>query len=158
MDLYLMRHADAVDGDGNDFARTLSEKGRHQAAKMGDWLVDMKARDMTIVASPYLRAHETANIVASRLGPKATVQPDERLASGMAVDDGCALIHEFGDIDGALCLVGHTPDLDRLASYLLGSQAVCVDMRKGAIARLETARPAFGGSMLRWLIDPKMRE
>ncbi len=156
MDLFLMRHADAVDGNGNDFSRTLTDRGRRQAERMGDWLRELKHFPLSLATSPYPRAHETAAIVASRLGKDSTVRPDERLAPGLTVEEGCALIHELGQSSCGLMLVGHAPDLSRLGAYLIGAKETGLDLRKGAVAHFETLRAGFGGSALRWLIDPKL--
>ena len=151
-----MRHADAIDGNGNDFSRTLSESGRSQAEKMGRWLKDMKLGKVLVVTSPLPRAHETANIVASCLGDDETLRPDERLSPGMTTEEGTTLVHEFGQSAERLLLVGHAPDLGALASYLMGAKEQSVEMRKGAIACFDTTRAGFGGSVLKWLITPKL--
>lgn len=156
MELYVMRHADAEDGNGNDFSRALTEHGRGQAEKMGDWLKRLKAFPLLVVTSPYPRAHETANIVAERLGEGSSVQPDERLAPGMKAEEASAIIHEIGRRRERLLLVGHSPDLDRLVSHLIGAKDEAVTMRKGAVAHLDTVRAGFAGSVLCWLVNPKM--
>lgn len=158
MDLYLMRHADAVSGHGDDFARVLSDKGRVQAAKMAE-LLERMARGqgpMRFVASPYPRAGETARIAAETFGPDAGVTEDERLSPGMTLDNADALILEQSREPGALCLVGHAPDLDRLASHLLGAEGTKVELKKGAVAAFEADRPGMGGAVLCWLATPKM--
>lgn len=155
MELLLMRHADAVDGPGNDFARDLSETGVRQAEKMGVWLKRLDAKPDRIVSSPYPRAHQTAAMMAELL-EVAAFQPDERLAPGMNAETGSALVHEFGARDGRLLLVGHAPDLALLASYLIGADNEAVAMRKGAVACLDTERTGFGGSTIKWLIHPKL--
>ena len=156
MELFLMRHADATETRGNDFARVLSEKGKQQSRAMGGWLREMRLFPMRVVFSPYPRAQETADLVIEELGGGSTAQPDERLAPGMQPDAGCEIIHELGGKNDRLCLVGHAPDLGRLASYLIGAKDAGIEMRKGAIAALETARTGFGGSTLQWLMHPKM--
>lgn len=156
MELFLMRHADAVDANGNDYARVLSPKGKKQAEKMGDWLKSMGIVPLGIVTSPYPRALETADIVASRLGEGTSARQDERLAPGMTTDVGAAVVHEFGQMHSKLLLVGHSPDFDRFAAHLVGAREAGVEMRKGAVAAFETARAGFAGSTLRWLIHPKM--
>ena len=150
-----MRHADAVDGDGNDFSRTLSEKGHRQARTMGEWLAANHQGDILVVSSPLPRARQTADNVAKTLGKRATVQQDERLACGMSTDTASEVIMEFGKKAPALMLVGHAPDLGNLASYLLGGREETVEMRKGAIACFETVRAGQGGSTLRWLVNPR---
>lgn len=150
-----MRHADAVDGEGNDFSRTLSEKGNRQARKMGEWLAANHEGDILVVSSPLPRARQTADAVAEAFGKHATLQQDERLAPGMTTDTASEVILEFGKKAPALMLVGHAPDLGELASYLIGGKEGAVEMRKAAIVCFETVRAGLGGSALRWLINPK---
>lgn len=157
MQLFLMRHADAEPAAGDDFSRRLTEKGRKQAEKMGGWLKSLDLAPILFLASPYPRAHETAAIVADVAGKGCATQPDERLASGMTVETGCAVIHELGREDRGLCLVGHSPDLDRLAAHLVGSRENAVEMKKGAVAAFATVRAGFGGSLLKWLVNPKLQ-
>lgn len=154
MKVYLMRHADAIGGDGEDFFRTLSGRGKEQAGKMGDWLARIVKRPPRIFTSPYPRARETADIMGARLGGGFEPQTDDRLTPGMHADVGCSLIHEFGDEGEGILLVGHAPDLGRLAAYMLGSEEGAVSMPKGAIVRLESPLAGFGGSTLKWFINP----
>ena len=156
MELFLMRHGDADPGEGDDFARRLSDKGKKQAERMGAWLKDMRLAPILFVVSPFPRAHETADIVQGALGKGSVLQSDERLAPGMLPDTACAVIHELGGHDQRLCLVGHSPDLDFLAAYLIGARGGAVEMRKAAVAAFETARAGFGGSLMKWLINPKL--
>ena len=148
-----MRHADAEDGNGSDYARVLTEKGRSQAERMGNWLARIRLAPIRILTSPFLRAQETATIVAQCLGTRDLPQPDERLACGMTTDQASAMIHELGG-DVSLMLVGHAPDLGLLASHLIGAKEIGVEMRKGAAASFDVHRPGFGGSVLQWLINP----
>ncbi len=153
-----MRHTDAVDGGaGGDFARVLSDKGRKQAEKAGNWLKrQLAAGAPLVVTSPYPRAHETAKLVAESLGSGVGVIPDERLACGMTPETGSALLYEFAKGGSALLLVGHAPDLGWLVSYLLGAKDTAVEMRKGSLAYLSAARAGFGGAVLQWLVHPKL--
>lgn len=156
MELLIMRHADAVDGNGNDFQRVLTEKGQKQAEKMGDWLKDLKMPPDAAATSPLLRARETADIVMKRLGGKVTARSDERLACGMTANDAAGIVHEMGVPGKRLLMVGHAPDLGNLISYLLGAREGTVEMRKGAVACLQMDRAGHAGSVLRWLITPKL--
>lgn len=155
MDLLLMRHADALDGNGSDYARVLSDKGKNQAESIGAWLRELDLGPIVIVSSPYPRAHQTGSIVADNLNGISIAQ-DERLAPGMTPDAGSALLHELGSDDGALLLVGHAPDLGNFASFLLGAKEGAVEMKKGAVACFHCVRPGLGGSELRWLVNPKL--
>lgn len=156
MHFYLMRHADAVTGNGGDYARVLSDKGRNQAEKMGAWLARLVAEPLLIVCSPYPRAHETATLLAKEMSGGATVQPDERLAPGMTTDMAGEIMHDYGRKSGSVMLVGHAPDCNRLAAHIIGANGAAVDIRKGGVAAFDTARAGFGGSTLEWLIHPKL--
>ena len=154
--LLLMRHADALDEAASDYARVLSDKGRKQAERMGCWLKAICDKPPVIVSSPYPRAFETADIVAESLGDGSVARQDERLAPGLTPDLGSSLIHEFGDDAAGLLLVGHAPDLARLACHLIGAKESGIELRKGAVACLETVRAGHAGSTLQWLIHPKL--
>ena len=157
MFLLLMRHADAADGGGDDRSRVLSEYGGKQALAMGDWLRRIGVQPGTVISSPYPRAVETADLVVSRLENAGLVKTDDRLAPGMTVDEGSALIHECGDNARCVLLTGHAPDMGDLIGHLIGADGAAIVMRKGAVAMLETERAGFGGSMLHWLINPNIR-
>lgn len=154
--LYLIRHAEAENGGGPDYARRLTDKGRKQAARLGAWLGELGISPAGMVSSPYARALDTAILVAEALGRADAVRQDERLAPGMTVDEGCALVHELGDAAADLCLFGHAPDLGSLAAYLIGAKEGSVEMKKGAAACVEADRAGFGGSVLKWLVNPKL--
>ncbi len=155
MRLYLMRHTDAEQSHGHDFDRRLSEEGKKQADKMGQWLKILDKGPLRFVTSPYPRAAETAEIVAAACGSEPP-QTDERLASGMSVDEASALVHDFGGESVRLCLVGHAPDLDHLAAWIVGAGTTNIEMKKGAIAAFSCERPGSGGSTLKWLINPSL--
>ena len=59
MDLILWRHADAEDG-ADDMARRLTPRGEKQAAAMAEWLRARLPRNYTVLASPAVRAQQTA--------------------------------------------------------------------------------------------------
>lgn len=151
--LDLLRHADAGDPaawDRPDAERPLSEKGRKQSRRLGDYLAATGFRAAAIITSPKVRAAETAELVAEKID--GTVAEDERLASSLDLDVIEAILHDAGDPDEAM-LVGHDPDFSELLSVLCA--AAGVTMRKGALARIEVDRPLQpGGGTLRWLIPP----
>lgn len=71
--------ADALDIDTPDHATGLTEHGRAQATTVGAWFAGLPAdqRPDQIIASPYLRAAQTAEVVAAAVG--VDVRLDERL-------------------------------------------------------------------------------
>ena len=72
MNLYLMRHAIAAEPDENteDNLRSLTEKGRKKLGKIAHNLEKLELEFDNIITSPYLRARQTADVVAHVLGIK----------------------------------------------------------------------------------------
>ena len=102
------------------------------------------------MSSPKVRAKQTAEIVAKALGRE--VRLDDRLAVGFDLPRLAALLTEQ---DGRrVMLVGHDPDFSLIASALCGGD---VEMRKGALARIDIALPQRpAGASLRWLVPPDL--
>ncbi len=155
MELYLLRHADAGDPmawEGPDEIRPLSDKGERQADRLGRFLAGSGFRPDAILTSPRVRAAETARIVGEHLAVRARV--DERLAGELNPDVIESLLRDAGDPE-RMVLVGHDPDFSDLVAELCG--ATQIPMRKGALARIDCARPvAAGTGTLRWLVPPDL--
>jgi phosphohistidine phosphatase len=154
--LHLLRHADAGDPEawqGPDAVRPLSEKGRKQSKRLADHLASIRFRADAVITSPKLRAEQTADIVAERIGSQLTV--DERLAHPLDLETVDAILSDAGDPERVV-LVGHDPDLSETLSTLCGPQLeMKLEMKKGALARVEVDRSLRPGQgTLRWLIPP----
>jgi phosphohistidine phosphatase len=125
MDLILWRHADAVEG-GRDLDRKLTAKGRKQAARMAEWLAARLPSRYAVFASPAKRARETADALAVRY------KISERLAPGAAPTDILEAagwpLHK-----GAVVVVGHQPDLGRVAAVLLSGAEAGWPVKKGGL-------------------------
>lgn len=151
--LHLLRHADAGDPSawtGPDATRPLTDKGRGQADRLGSFLAGIGFRADAIIASPKLRAKETAELVAGHLGVGVSV--DDRLAGALDLKTLDAALTDAQDPERVV-IVGHDPDFSELLELLCGGPNL--PMRKGALARVEVDRPLRpGGGTLRWLIPP----
>jgi len=152
--LHLLRHAHAGDPAkwrGSDDLRPLSAKGRTQAEALGRHLDGLGLRFDLLVSSPLLRARQTAELVAERLG--LTVVLDERLAGGLDVAGVEAILADHRS-PGRPILVGHDPDLSDLLTTLTG---VAAGMRKGSFARIDIDRPVEpGAGVLVFLLPPEI--
>jgi phosphohistidine phosphatase len=116
MDLFLLRHADALDQAPSDLARPLSEKGRQQAEKLALFFTSAKLKPAQILSSPALRTLETAAPIAHALA--LPVLPCEWALPGMHPDDAIDALKSFRD-SGPVLLVGHQPDIALFAARLL---------------------------------------
>ena len=77
--LYLVRHAEAADGDPDEL-RPLTAEGRETARALGERLAKEGVQPDAVLTSPLLRARETGQALARPAGIEA--EPDERLAPG----------------------------------------------------------------------------
>jgi phosphohistidine phosphatase len=149
MRLYLVRHGIAderpPDGAGGDAKRPLSARGvaRTRAAARG-FAVCCGPVDR-IVASPLVRAGQTARIMARTLRLRAGV---ETAAELLPEADPAATLAWLGTRrEEALMLVGHMPHLEALAALLLaGRIGARLRFRKAGVCALETAAGAAAGS------------
>ena len=131
MDLILWRHADAEDG-ADDMARRLTPKGEQQAAAMASWLRAHLARDFVVLASPAVRAQQTA----AALGAK--VITEKALAPGASP---AAIAKAAQGHKGTVIVVGHQPDLGRAAAKLVANAATEWSIEKGALWWLQGEPP-----------------
>jgi phosphohistidine phosphatase len=146
MDLILWRHAEAEEG-GPDLARSLTGKGRKQAARVAEWLQQRLPAKFTLLASPAARAQQTAEA----LGVK--IRTVERLAPGAAVADILAAAG-WPDHKGAVVVVGHQPDLGTTLAALLGAKGDW-SLKKGALCWV-TSRDKEPQVVLRAAISPDL--
>ncbi|MGE3842901.1 MAG: phosphohistidine phosphatase SixA [Vicinamibacterales bacterium] len=156
--VYLVRHG-LADAKGSaypdDSKRPLTQEGKDRLHEVGRGLVALGVTVESVLTSPFVRARQTAEILAASW-PKAPGVTDlSALAVGGAIADVCAALATRGGSQH-LALVGHMPGLGELASELLG-MAQPVDFKKGAVLCLELNRtPARGAATLRWLATPRM--
>jgi len=153
--LHFLRHASSGDPstwDGPDELRPLDDKGRAQCKRLGKHLASTGADLGPFITSPKLRALQTAESVASALG--APVVVDDRLADDLDVHDLEVILRDNGDPERVV-FVGHDPSFTELVAVLAGVRHL--PMRKGALVRIEIARPLTPeGGTLRWLAPPDL--
>ena len=161
MELYLLRHGIAVErgtrGFEDDFARPLTAKGRRQLRKTADAMKRLGRHFDLILASPLLRAKQTAEIIAAELKLKKRLKYSNALAPGGVAS---ILLRQLGRVKPApekILLVGHEPDLSRLISVLVtGSLQLQLDLKKGGLCKLEAETLRAGPcATLVWLLTPK---
>jgi phosphohistidine phosphatase len=120
--LWLLRHAEAADGEPDD-QRPLTERGLRQADAAGQALARLGVNIDICLSSPKVRALQTAERACEPLGVE--VKPERGLA-GEPIDAD-ELTVGLGDV----LLVGHDPSLSLLVHDLTGAQ---VRLKKGGVA------------------------
>jgi phosphohistidine phosphatase len=124
MELILWRHADAEEG-ANDLARELTAKGRKQAERMAGWLRERLPPDYLLIASPALRAQQTAEALGA---PKIV----KDIAPGAAVS-AILKAARWPDYDGTVVLVGHQPAVGQAAAFLVWGAVSEMSIKKGGL-------------------------
>lgn len=161
MNIFILRHGIAVErgteGFEHDSERPLTAKGRRQLRKSAAAMRRMKLRFDLILSSPYVRAKQTAEIVAEelKLGKRL------KFSDALKYDgDAAELVRQLSTLKSApenLLLVGHEPYLSQLISLLVsGNEDVAIDFKKGGLCKLEAEKLHYGKcAQLVWLLTPK---
>lgn len=141
--LYLVRHGSAEAKATSDAARRLTAEGRAAFAAHARALAP-RLSISRVVTSPYLRARETADLLAAATG--AAVEEEEDLAAGRSSGrEVLALARRLG---GGVALVGHNPELGDAIALVTGRSE---EVRPGAVAAIDLDA---GGARLAWLAAP----
>jgi phosphohistidine phosphatase len=126
MILYLMRHGAAADRapSGRDRDRPLTPEGRRIVTDVAIALRRAREEDLPrVLASPALRARQTAEIVLSHAA-SAGLLVDERDELAPDEDAPIALARELAGGQADALLVGHQPWIEALARHLAVPGAV----------------------------------
>ncbi len=161
MRIYLVRHSNAVDpgtpGYEDDSQRPLTEKGRDKMNKIASGLKKMNLKPDLIVSSPYVRARQTAEILAKVLKYKRNIIFSDALVPMGNTDEIIGEINEKYDVD-ELVLVGHEPFISNLIGVLTAANPdIAINMKNGGVCclsvdDLHVERTAI----LEWLLTPKI--
>ena len=152
MVLYIFRHGiagPAPPGQG-DAARTLTSEGIDQLKRQARTLERAGFRMDRLLTSPLVRARQTADLLAPAFG--VSPETDTLLQPGCTFDDATELLARYPQAVRVM-LVGHQPDLGRLARVLTGSNA---KMRTGMMAVIDVHALRPSGGLLLGLYDPEV--
>jgi phosphohistidine phosphatase len=164
MDFYFLRHGSAVDlgtpGFERDAERPLVPKGERRLRAAAAAMRKMGLSFDTILSSPFIRARQTAEIVAGELKWKKPIKFSDNLVPG---GNSRTLIYALNELKPALenvLLVGHEPNLSRLIGLLVsGNMDAAIEMKKGGLCKLEVAELHYGQcAKLAWLLTPGQME
>ena len=161
MDLYLIRHAEAVprgaEGYDDDWARPLTDAGRDQAERLGKRLARLGVRLDAIVTSPLVRARETTDGLRPLLPePLPSVEVYDEIGEDMRPKRVMRYLEKLGL--ESVAIVGHQPMLGGFLAWLIGSRKARLDLDKAGMARVECDALRKGGGVLRWLVTPDWYE
>lgn len=158
MDLYVIRHADALAlGERNitqDADRPLSGKGEKQATALARGLQGHGVKLDLVLTSPLLRARQTAEgMLRHWSSPAPELKTCAELAPGVKPRALARVLNNLRE--ESVALVGHQPDLSAWTAWLIGSKKAQVDFAKAGTAHIACGGEVRkGAGMLVWLITP----
>jgi phosphohistidine phosphatase len=161
--LVLVRHAHAGSRDpihySDDTLRPLTDKGRSTQLRISQYLHECDIVPTTIFSSPWLRAIQTAEILAQAF-PDATEPPIVECPLLAATPNLRAIARAVGkqSDQATLAFVGHEPWLGQFAAALLtgSASAMELDVPKSGVIGIEASRIGRGKGTLRFFIRPSM--
>ena len=161
MNLYVLRHGIAVEpgtpGYEKDADRPLTPEGERKLWQIAEAMEALELSFDLILSSPYLRALQTAEIVAKALKGRKKVELSESLTPGGSTKKLVELLNRVQPSPESVLLVGHEPYLSGLISLLVsGDASFAVVMKKGGLCKLSTESLKPGRcAALEWLLTPK---
>ena len=112
----------------------------------------------TVLTSPFVRARQTAEIVAESLGLEDRLEEISELTTERSVDQLISGLIRFQD-SKHLLLVGHNPLLGHAASFLIAGKKEIrleIELKKGGLCRIEIdGLPPDSPGTLHWFLTPK---
>ena len=152
MRLWLLRHGEAEPQAASDAARELTTHGRKEVQQAA---AQLAGRPLTaIIASPYVRAQQTAELVRSALGFNGKVNTVAWLTPDSDPRDALKYLDERERAE--VLLVSHQPLIGALGGLLVhGHRQEPLPMRTASLAELEGDILAAGLMELLALIHPR---
>jgi len=158
MILYLVRHAIAEEpGIRPDSQRPLTDNGRAQMRKIARGLARLDVRPDLILTSPYVRARETAGLLADAFQlNEDNLKVSEHLVPGSPLRQLVEEINSRYPKTENMACVGHEPFLSELSSLLLtGTKDLALNFEKGGVCALAMVSLRYGRCAgLEWLLTP----
>jgi phosphohistidine phosphatase len=161
MELYILRHGLAAERGSNEYPsddqRPLTPEGIKKLRRTSRSMQSIGLTFDLILTSPYVRARQTADIVATSLGLEGVLEPSALLEPG---GDLQALIADLASRRKGverILLVGHEPMLSSMISLLLsGEEDLDITLKKGGLCKLAIRAISPGRcATLEWLLAPR---
>jgi phosphohistidine phosphatase len=156
LELYILRHgiAEEPQAGQRDADRRLVPEGERRLKVVLKRGREAGVAPGRILASPYARAQETAVIARAALGVEEPVVTESSLTPEGSPADVWSAIRTHRGVP-SLLLASHEPLCGYLLAYLLNSPRMAVDVKKGALIRVDLE--GFGPeprAVLRWMLTP----
>jgi phosphohistidine phosphatase len=154
LQIYFVRHgpADRSAWTGNDFERPLTPEGRASIEESARRLREIGFQPDFILSSPFVRALQTAEIIADVLGRRDRLVADKRVDCDFDMAKLRSILSEYSSAE-AIALVGHEPSFSAVVGELIGGGLVVC--KKGSVARVDLESCESRHGELVWLLQPR---
>ena len=159
MRLLIVRHGIAVDrGDPAypwDDDRPLTPEGIHKFRIAARGVKELGVKPDRIIASPLVRARQTAEILRDAVAPGLVLDVEPHLEPSGNFDAGVKSLLAFNE--ETIAIVGHEPHVSGFTAYLVAGPRghASILFKKGAAALVTfPGRLQPGSGTLEWLMQP----
>lgn len=162
MELYILRHAIAVArgsvGFQDDSQRPLTDEGAKKMARVAQGMLALGFSLDAIYSSPFVRARQTAEIVADAFKAHEKLEFTPHLQVDGNPESLLKLVDKVHGPEASLMLVGHEPYLGSLISILIaGTDELSITLKKGGLCKLTASKLRYGRcASLEWLLTPRV--
>ena|SRR5947209_6420410 len=161
MNLFVLRHGIAVEhgaaGYEDDDERPLTSKGERKVWMTAEAMEEMEISFDLILASPLVRARQTAEIVAEALKATKRLELTDTLAPQESAEPFIEFLNDQRPEPADVLLVGHEPFLSGLISLLIsGDYEASILLKKGGFCKMSVEELGHTKcATLEWLLTPK---
>lgn len=157
MNLYLLRHGEAERHVSRDAERQLTDKGRSDLEKIGQFILQRELAIDLIVTSPYKRAQQTTTIITNSLGLSQPILTNSILEPDESPQAVIKWINTLPQQD--ILLVSHQPLLGLIISFLLtGHLQAPLEISPGTLVALSAEVMQAGAASLQTICAPNSLE
>ena len=159
MHIILFRHGPAGDRDPgrwpDDRLRPLTSRGESRTRHAARGLLRLEGEVHIVLTSPLLRCLRSAEILASEAGLSHSPEALDALAPRSSWRDVILRLGEASP-ESNVVLVGHEPDLGKLAGVLLFGAPKALALKKAGGCSIGFDAPVSpGAGLLRWFLPPR---
>lgn len=127
--IFLARHAEAQSENSGcaDFDRTLTDRGRADAARIGACLQNLNSRADLVISSPACRAISTAQIIAEKIKyPLADIDIRRDIYEAWP-EDIIEIVRTIDERVSTAFLFGHNPAVSQVAIQSNGAPQIYIE-------------------------------
>jgi phosphohistidine phosphatase len=160
MQLYIVRHGIAIDREDSkcpaDPDRFLTQEGIAKTEEVAKGLAKIADAPDLLLSSPYVRAVQTAEIVANALDySKQKIRKTDALLPGAEAQQLLRELAKDKNLSNVF-VFGHAPHLDELIATAVGSKHHISALKKAGVALIELKRLMPPSGQIVWIATPKL--